>query len=71
MAEKQNGPCQPSFSVSLKVDFQGLRATSDGDLIPVCELGARPSPKAAAGERVLAHCNSERTSLGSHDILSG
>jgi len=38
MGEKQNQPFQLSFNVSLKVDFQGSRVTSDGGLILVREL---------------------------------
>ncbi len=41
MGEKQNQPFQLSFNASLKVDFQGSRATSDGDLILVRELDER------------------------------
>ena len=38
MGERQNEPFQLSFNASLKVDFQGSRATSDGGLILVREL---------------------------------
>ena len=41
MGDKQNGPFQLSFNGSLKVDFQGSRVTSDGDLILVRELDER------------------------------
>ncbi len=41
MGEKQNGPFQPSFNASLKIDFQGSRITSDGGLIVVRELDER------------------------------
>jgi predicted ribosome quality control (RQC) complex YloA/Tae2 family protein len=41
MGDKQNGPFQLSFNASLKVDFQGLRVTSDGGLILVRELDER------------------------------
>src|ERR1035438_2114490 len=41
MGEKQNGPFQLSFNASLKIDFQGLRITSDGGLILVRELDER------------------------------
>ena len=41
MGEKQNGPFQLSFNVSLKVDFQGSRVTADGGLILVRELDER------------------------------
>ena len=41
MGEEQNQPIQPSFNVSLKVDFQGSRVTSEGDLILVRELDER------------------------------
>ena len=41
MGEKQNQPFQLSFNVSLKVDFQGSRVTSDGGLILVRELDER------------------------------
>ena len=37
MGENQNQPFQLSFNPSLRVDFQGLRVTSDGDLILVRE----------------------------------
>ncbi len=39
MGEAQNQPFQLSFNGSLRVDFQGARATSDGGLI----LGGKPS----------------------------
>jgi hypothetical protein len=38
VGERKNRPFQLSFSASLKVDFQGLRVTSDGGLILVREL---------------------------------
>jgi hypothetical protein len=41
MGETQHQPFQLSFNASLKVDFQGSRVTSDGDLIPVRELDER------------------------------
>src|SRR5712691_5986360 len=41
VGEEQNQPIQPSFNVSLKVDFQGSRVTSEGDLILVRELDER------------------------------
>ena len=41
MGERQNEPFQLSFNASLKVDFQGSRATSDGGLILVRELDER------------------------------
>ena len=41
MGEKQNQPFQLSFNASLKIDFQGSRVTSDGDLILVRELDKR------------------------------
>jgi len=40
VGETQNQPFQFSFNVSLKVDFQGSRVTSDGGLILVRELDA-------------------------------
>jgi hypothetical protein len=39
--EKQNQPFQLSFNASLKVDFQGSRASSDGGLILIRELDGR------------------------------
>ena len=33
MGDKQDQPFQLSFNASLKIDFQGSRATSDGGLI--------------------------------------
>ena len=41
MGERQNGPFQLCFNASLKADFQGSRATSDGGLILVRELDER------------------------------
>jgi hypothetical protein len=41
MGEIQDRPFQLSFNTSLKVDFQGSRVTSDGDLIVVRELDER------------------------------
>ncbi len=39
--EKQNQLFQLSFNASLKIDFQGLRVTSDGGLVLVRELDER------------------------------
>ena len=41
MGEKQNHPFQFSFNASLKVDFQGSRVMSDGNLVLARELDAR------------------------------
>ena len=41
MGEKQSKRFQLSFNGSLKVDFQGLRVTSEGGLILVRELDER------------------------------
>jgi hypothetical protein len=41
VGEKQNRPFQLSFNVSLKVDFQGSRVTSDGGLLLIRELDER------------------------------
>src|ERR1700730_2725115 len=41
MGKKQNQPFQLSFNVSLKVDFQGSRVTSDNGLILIRELDQR------------------------------
>src|SRR5450432_964031 len=41
MGETQNQSFQLSFNSSLKVDFRGLRVTSDGGLILVRELDER------------------------------
>jgi hypothetical protein len=41
MGETQERPFQLSFNSSLRVDFQGARATSDGGLILVRELDER------------------------------
>jgi hypothetical protein len=41
MGETQHQPFQLSFNVSLKVDFQGSRVTSNSGLIPVRELHER------------------------------
>jgi len=38
MGERHNGPFQLSFNPSSKVEFQGLRVTSDDGLILVREL---------------------------------
>jgi hypothetical protein len=43
VGETQNRPFQLSFNSSLKVDFQGLRVTSDGGLVLVRELDKRLS----------------------------
>jgi hypothetical protein len=37
VGEAQNRPFQLSFNSSLKVEFQGARVTSDGDLLLVRE----------------------------------
>jgi hypothetical protein len=41
VGERQSQPFQLSFNVSLKVDFQGSRVTSDGGLILIRELDER------------------------------
>ena len=41
MGERQSQPFQLSFNVSLKVDFQGSRVTTDGGLILIRELDER------------------------------
>jgi len=41
VGEAPNRPFQLSFNASLKIDFQGLRVTSDGGLILVRELDKR------------------------------
>jgi hypothetical protein len=41
VGETQNRPFQLSFNLSLKVDFQGSRVTSDGGLLLVRELDER------------------------------
>jgi hypothetical protein len=41
VGETQDRPFQLSFNSSLKVDFQGSRATSDGGLVLVRELDER------------------------------
>ena len=41
MGELQNPPTQLFFNASLKIDFQGSRVTSDGNLILVRELDER------------------------------
>ena len=41
MGEQQNQPFPLSFNLSLKVDFQGSRVTSDGGLLLVRELDER------------------------------
>jgi hypothetical protein len=41
MGEKQNQPFQLSFNVSLEIDFQGSRVTSNGGLMLVRELDER------------------------------
>ena len=41
MGEKQDQPFQLLFTASLKVEFQGSRATSDGGLILIRELDER------------------------------
>jgi len=44
VGETQNQPFQLSFNLSLKIDFQGSRVTSDGGLILVRELDERLAP---------------------------
>jgi len=41
MSKKQNQPFQLSFNACLKVDFQGWRVTSDGDLFLIRESDER------------------------------
>ena len=41
MGEKRHQPCQLSFHRFLRVEFQGSRVTSDGDLVLVRELDER------------------------------
>jgi hypothetical protein len=56
MGETQNQPFQLSFNVSLKIDFQGSRVTSDGGLIPVRELDER----LGFGELIQQHLTDSR-----------
>ena len=56
MGETQNQPFQLSFNASLKVDFQGLRVTSDGGLILVRELDER----LGFGELIRQHLTDSR-----------
>jgi hypothetical protein len=56
MGEKQNEPFQLSFNDSLKVDFQGSRATSDGGLVLVRELDERLS----LGDLIAEHLSDAR-----------
>jgi len=56
MGEAQNQPFQLSFNSSLKVDFQGSRATSDGGLILVRELDER----LGFGELIQRHLTDSR-----------
>jgi hypothetical protein len=69
MGEKQNQPFQLSFNVSLKVDFQGSRVTSDGGLILVRELDER----LGFGELIAQHLTDSRrgknTQLPLADLL--
>jgi hypothetical protein len=69
MGEKQNQPFQLSFNSSLKVDFQGSRVTSDGDLILVRELHERLS----FGDLIAQHLTDSRrgknTQLPLADLL--
>ncbi len=69
MGEKQNQPFQLSFNVSLKIDFQGSRVTSDGGLILVRELDER----LGFGELIAQHLTDSRkgknTQLPLADLL--
>jgi hypothetical protein len=69
MGEKQNQPFQLSFNSSLKVDFQGSRATSDGGLIVVRELDER----LGLGDLIAQHLTDSRrgknTQLPLADLL--
>jgi hypothetical protein len=69
MGEKQNQPFQLSFNVSLKIDFQGSRVTSDGGPMLVRELDER----LGFGELITQHLTDSRrgknTQLPLADLL--
>jgi hypothetical protein len=69
MGEKQNQPFQLSFNSSMKVDFQGSRATSDCGLIVVRELDERRG----LGDLIAQHLTDSRrgknTQLPLADLL--
>ena len=69
--EIQSQPFQLSFNSSLKIDFQGSRATSDGGLILVGELkeglgiGDQIDQHVANRRQVRTHSSPWRTCCGS------
>jgi hypothetical protein len=60
MGEIRNQPFQLSLNSSLKVDFQGSRATSGGGLILVRELDKRPG----LGTLIEQHLTDSRRAIG-------
>ena len=66
MGEKVRRPFQPSFNGLLKVDFQGLRVTSDGGLILVRELDER----LGLGERIAQQLTDSRQGLNKQFTLA-
>ena len=69
MDEKQNQPFQLSFNISLKVDFQGSRVTSDGGLILVRELDERLGLGDLAAQHLTDSRRGKNTQLPLADLL--
>jgi Transposase DDE domain group 1 len=68
VGEQQNQPFQLSFNPSLKVDFQGLRVTSDGGLLLVRELDERLGLSQLIAEH-LTDSRGKNTQLPMADLL--
>src|SRR5260370_32655727 len=69
MGEKQNQPFQLSFNSSLKVDFQGLRVTSDCGLLVVRELDERLGLSGLIDEHLTDGRRGKNTQLPLSDLL--
>ncbi len=69
MGETQNQPFQLSFNSCLKVDFQGSRVTSDGDLLLVRELDERLGLSALIVKNLKDDRRGKNTQLPLPDLL--
>ena len=69
MGETQNRPFQRSFNSALRVDFQGVRVTSDGGLILVRELDERLGLSAFMERHLIDSRRGKNVQLPLSDLL--
>ena len=69
MGEKQNQPFQLSFNPFLRVDFQGLRVTSDSGVLLVRELDERLGLSVLMAEHLTDDRGGKNTQLPLPDLL--